>query len=95
LDATQGRASAYQAGWAKSEAPLLSRDAFQEFVAQYQEAGIQRLAFTLNNAAIFEQAAAAGAVVGREALEVFAADAPFALGDGARSGVPARPVPPG
>jgi hypothetical protein len=64
---------AYYAGWAKGEAPFLARDAFQEFVAQYREAGVQRFIFTWNVAGIFEEAVAAGTVLGRQALEAFAA----------------------
>jgi alkanesulfonate monooxygenase SsuD/methylene tetrahydromethanopterin reductase-like flavin-dependent oxidoreductase (luciferase family) len=66
---------AYYAGWAKGEAPFLSRNAFQEFIAQYQEAGVQRFIFSWNIAGIYEQAAAAGSVLGRRALEAFVAQA--------------------
>jgi alkanesulfonate monooxygenase SsuD/methylene tetrahydromethanopterin reductase-like flavin-dependent oxidoreductase (luciferase family) len=66
---------AYYAGWAKGETPFLSRDAFQEFVAQYQEAGAQRFIFTWNIAGIFEQGVVAGTVAGRQALETFVAQA--------------------
>jgi hypothetical protein len=66
---------AYYAGWAKGEAPFVSRGAFQEFVGQYRESGIQRFIFTWNVAGIFVKEASAGLVASRETLEAFAAQA--------------------
>jgi alkanesulfonate monooxygenase SsuD/methylene tetrahydromethanopterin reductase-like flavin-dependent oxidoreductase (luciferase family) len=66
---------AYAAGAAKGETPFVSRDAFQNFVGRYGEAGIQRFIFDWASAAVQYKEAdvVAGIVAGREVLEAFAA----------------------
>ena len=65
---------AYFVGWA-DEVPFVSRDAFQEFVGRYREAGIQRFLFFFASAGQFGSAGAAGAFADRKVLEGFAAEA--------------------
>jgi alkanesulfonate monooxygenase SsuD/methylene tetrahydromethanopterin reductase-like flavin-dependent oxidoreductase (luciferase family) len=63
-------------GWSDCEAPFVSRDAFQDFVGRYWEAGIQRFVFSFGSAetpAPYSKWVASGAWVNREGLEAFAA----------------------
>jgi hypothetical protein len=63
-------------GWSDCEFPFVSRDAFQDFVGRYRDAGVQRFVFSFGSAetpAPYTKWIAAGAWVNRERLEAFAA----------------------
>jgi alkanesulfonate monooxygenase SsuD/methylene tetrahydromethanopterin reductase-like flavin-dependent oxidoreductase (luciferase family) len=65
-------------GWSPAGSPFTSRDAFEDFVGRYRDAGVQRFVFPFGSAATpapYDAWVASGRWATREALEAFAADA--------------------
>ncbi|HEX6509346.1 MAG TPA: LLM class flavin-dependent oxidoreductase [Chloroflexota bacterium] len=75
-------------GWSPAGAPFASRDAFEDFVGRYREAGVQRFVFSFGSEATpapYDAWVAAGRWATRETLEAFAAEAITALQGHGRS----------
>lgn len=69
-------------GWSPAGSPFTSRDAFEDFVGRFREAGVQRFVFSFGSMATpapYDAWVAAGRWATREALEAFAAEAITAL----------------
>jgi alkanesulfonate monooxygenase SsuD/methylene tetrahydromethanopterin reductase-like flavin-dependent oxidoreductase (luciferase family) len=69
-------------GWSPAGSAFASRDAFQDFVGRYREAGVQRFVFSFGSVATpapYDAWVAAGRWATREALEAFAAQEMIAL----------------
>jgi alkanesulfonate monooxygenase SsuD/methylene tetrahydromethanopterin reductase-like flavin-dependent oxidoreductase (luciferase family) len=65
-------------GWSDAGSPFASRDAFDDFVGRYREAGVQRFVFSFGSAATpapYDAWVASGRWATRETLEAFAAEA--------------------
>jgi alkanesulfonate monooxygenase SsuD/methylene tetrahydromethanopterin reductase-like flavin-dependent oxidoreductase (luciferase family) len=65
-------------GWSPAGTPFTSRDAFEDFVGRYREAGVQRFVFSFGSMATpapYDAWVAAGRWATRETLETFAAEA--------------------
>lgn len=65
-------------GWSPAGFPFASRDAFEDFVGRYREAGVQRFVFSFGSAATpapYDRWVASGRWATREAMEAFAAEA--------------------
>jgi alkanesulfonate monooxygenase SsuD/methylene tetrahydromethanopterin reductase-like flavin-dependent oxidoreductase (luciferase family) len=78
-------------GWSPAESPFTSRDAFEDFVGRYREAGMQRFVFTFGSAATpapYDAWVAAGRWATRETLEAFAVEAMSGLNGAANLGSP-------
>lgn len=71
-------------GWSPAGSPFTSRDAFEDFVGRFREAGVQRFVFSFGSMATpapYGAWVAAGRWATRETLEAFAAEAITALRD--------------
>jgi hypothetical protein len=73
-----------------SPGPFVSRDAFEEFVGRYRDAGVQRFVFLFRSAAFpthaeYDALVAAGAWASRKPLEAFAAQAMREIRDSSNS----------
>jgi hypothetical protein len=69
-------------GWSPAGAPFTSRDAFEDFVGRYREAGVRRFVLSFGGTAMpppYDEWVAAGRWATRETLEAFAADAMAAV----------------
>jgi alkanesulfonate monooxygenase SsuD/methylene tetrahydromethanopterin reductase-like flavin-dependent oxidoreductase (luciferase family) len=65
-------------GWSPAGTPFASRDAFEDFVGRYREAGVQRFVFSFGSAATpapYDAWVTARRWATRETLEAFAAEA--------------------
>ncbi len=75
-------------GWSPTGSPFTSRDAFEDFVGRYREAGVQRFVFSFGGTATpapYDAWVAAGRWATRETFEAFAAEAITALQGHAQS----------
>jgi alkanesulfonate monooxygenase SsuD/methylene tetrahydromethanopterin reductase-like flavin-dependent oxidoreductase (luciferase family) len=69
-------------GWSPAGSPFTSRDAFEDFVGRYREAGVQRFVFSFGSAvtpAPYDAWVRAGRWATRDSLEAFAIEAMAAL----------------
>jgi alkanesulfonate monooxygenase SsuD/methylene tetrahydromethanopterin reductase-like flavin-dependent oxidoreductase (luciferase family) len=69
-------------GWSPAGSPFTSRDAFEDFVGRYRDAGVQRFVFSFGSAATpapYDAWVAAGRWATRETLEGFAVEVMKAL----------------
>ena len=69
-------------GWSPAGAPFTSRDAFEDFVGRYRDAGVQRFVFSFGSTATpapYDAWVSAGRWATRETLEAFAVEAMTAL----------------